>query len=691
MSYRPRSRSPDYRGGRERSFSPSRAREYSPSRGVDYGRDDYPPPPVPRRDDRPPPRRYDDDDRVPPPRRYDDRRRYDDDDRRPPPRRYEDERGPPRRDDRGPPPRRDDRRSHRDRDDYDDRRYRDRDRDYDRYDRGDRRDDRRHDHDDRRPPASDPSKDIIFLGLDSQLTEDELLSFLRMQHKAQVDSAKIVRDKFTGESKLFGFVQFSTLPEAIRFMDNNAPTVSMPALYGHSEPKRVKIDYAGNKEERDRGGHHGHGHAPAHSGMQVHDGTRDIGAPGAGGRVLLVRGLDPGTYVGEVTRRFADEIARMLGKDVRQAETTITRVVMINDRATGNPWRFAFVELASPELAAALLPFLITPQSQPNGFLISQVPVAVSFANLDAFVPVPAGPLGSEFLVKAAPNGGIGSNTIGRDDGEWVGYWHEAAGAAQSAPRGALPIPEKGKELDLPKEMCAFLGHLSGKKWVPPQPTTTAGDAPDVAPQQQAAGTTSGPIKISFGKKVKKEKQPEEAMVTIMSKRIGDEEEIDLIGKDTVLLSRSELRHPEPQLTAQPRAPRSFPRPRRAARYPSSAPVSRSHPGNEEHLQVEHEAGRAGGARPAKEEARARPVLSEQHQRRRKRRPIQRRRRGSGQPGGDARRREVRLHRHVAVQGDAARVVPSVPAAVQDGGGPAETLQHVGSAQGKPIRPDPAG
>lgn len=364
-----------------------------------------------------------------------------------------------------------------------------------------------------------------------------------MQHKAQVDSAKIVRDKFTGDSKLFGFVQFSTLPEAIRFMDNNAPTVSMPALYGHSEPKRVKIDYAGNKDERDRGGHsHGHGgHAAAHSGMQVHDGTRDIGAPGAGGRVLLVRGLDPGTYVGEVTRRFADEIARMLGKDVRQAETTITRVVMINDRATGNSWRFAFVELASPELAAALLPFLITPQSQPNGFLISQVPVAVSFANLDAFVPVPAGPLGSEFLVKAAPNGGIGSNTIGRDDGEWVGYWHDAAGAVQSAPRGGLPVPDKGQELELPKEMCEFLGNLSGKKWVPPQPTTTAGDAPAAAQQQQQPGTSSGPIKISFGKKVKKEKQPEEAMVTIMSKRIGDEEEIDLIGKDTVLLSRSKL------------------------------------------------------------------------------------------------------------------------------------------------------
>lgn len=510
---------------------------------MDYGRDDYPPPPPQRRDDRPPPRRYDDDDRVPPPRRYDDRRRYNDDDRRPPPRRYDEDRGQPRRDDRGPPPRRDDRRSHRDRDDYNDRRYRDRDRDFDRNDRGDRRDDRRHDYDDRRPPASEPSKDIIFLGLDPQLTEDELLAFLRMQHKAQVDSAKIVRDKFTGESKLFGFVQFSTLPEAIRFMDNNAPTVSMPALYGHSEPKRVKIDYAGNKEERDRGGHHGHshgGHAPVQSGMQMHDGTRDIGAPGAGGRVLLVRGLDPGTYVGEVTRRFADEIARLLGKDVRQAETTITRVVMINDRATGNPWRYAFVELASPELAAALLPFLITPQTQPNGFLISQVPVAVSFANLDAFVPVPAGPLGSEFLVKAAPNGGIGSNTIDSDDGEWVRYWHEAAGAVQSAPRGALPIPDKGKELELPKEMCEFLGHLSGKKWVPPQPTTTAGDAP-AASQHQQPGTSSGPIKISFGKKVKKEKQPEDAMVTIMSKRIGDEEEIDLIGKDTVLLSRSEL------------------------------------------------------------------------------------------------------------------------------------------------------
>lgn len=65
---------------------------------------------------------------------------------------------------------------------------------------------------------SEPSRDIIFLGLDPELTDKDLAGFLRTEHDAPVESAKIVRDRVTGISKCFGFAQFPTLEEAQRFL-----------------------------------------------------------------------------------------------------------------------------------------------------------------------------------------------------------------------------------------------------------------------------------------------------------------------------------------------------------------------------------------------------------------------------------------------------------------------------------------
>lgn len=204
MSYHDRSRSPP-----RRAYSPSQPIYRSRSRSRS------PPPPPRRYDDRrdyPPPRDrdrrdsreyrdrdrdldYNYDDRVPPPRRYNDNREYDD--RVPPPRRYND----------------------RDRDD------RDRSREWDRPPRRDERHDTRDtrggswDHDDRRRGPSEPSRDLIFLGLDPELTEKELEGYLRVEHGYSVESAKIVRERATGQSKCFGFAQFATLDQAKRFMD----------------------------------------------------------------------------------------------------------------------------------------------------------------------------------------------------------------------------------------------------------------------------------------------------------------------------------------------------------------------------------------------------------------------------------------------------------------------------------------
>lgn len=334
----------------------------------------------------------------------------------------------------------------------------------------------------------------------------------------------------------------------------------MPALYPHSSAKRVKIDFAGARGDG--------GEGPRPPAVRGHDGTRDIGQPDGLQRVLLLRGLDPGTFAGEVSRRVAEEIARMIGKGVREAEATITRVVMIVDRESNTAWSFAFVELVTPELATALLPFLLTPQHQPNGFLISQVPIAASFANPAAFIPTPAGPLGSQYLIRAAPNGGIGAATIDYPDGEWCAYWHQSAAAVETLPRGAPPIPARGTSLVLPDETREFLGKLAGASAVvpgagfapvaaaPPGTLFTAvTDSGSAAVTTAPSGSAPAPllanamqpikigINIGGAAGVKKKAKLEDGLIPITQKNVlgEDEDEQRDPGRDSVLLSRSEL------------------------------------------------------------------------------------------------------------------------------------------------------
>lgn len=335
----------------------------------------------------------------------------------------------------------------------------------------------------------------------------------------------------------------------------------MPALFAHSEPRRVKIDFAGSRPDQESGPP-----PPVPQTGARHDGTRDIGQPGGGSRVLLLRGLDPGTYAGEVVRRLAEEIVRMLGKGSQlDAEACISRVAIIVDRASLLSWGFAFVELVTPELASALMPFLFLPQHQPNGFLISGVPVAASFANTSAFIPTPSGPQGGQYLIRAAGDGGIGSSTMSHPDGEFCAYWHQQAGAVETVPRGAPPVPARGASIELSDETRRFLGNLAGK-WKP-KPSAVApgaaGAAGGSSSSTPAADTPAGPltggmqpIKIGFGNAVGKKAKEEPVMVEIMSKGlVDDNDEVDLVGKDSVLLSRSECTLFGSCLTHQPREP----------------------------------------------------------------------------------------------------------------------------------------
>ncbi|WWC87543.1 uncharacterized protein L201_002433 [Kwoniella dendrophila CBS 6074] len=576
MSYRPRSRSrsPEYR-----------QRRYSPSRPISPIRNEIPPPRTysypdkrdsisynNRRSPPPPPRRYDQgeggrggyNDYPPPPRRYEDdysRPRYDERDSRP---RYDEERYiPPPRAPRGGY-------DDRDRDRYDDR-FDDRSRgmmadreehrprrDYHHQGRGEPQWERGRDVDELGPyddyqdsdhhqqgrrggPSkgpSGPSRDVIFLGLDPELTEQDFSGYLRSEHKAVLESVKIVKDRNTGQSKCFGFAQFKDIEDAEDFVNINYPAVLMPALYAHSNPRKVKVDFSATSApptQSNDGASQPYIHQPQYV-RPAHDGMKDIGVFGAGKRVLLLRGLDASTTAADLTTRMSQEIARMMGRVGREiaAESTIVRIVMIVDKSARSSWGFAFIELATAELAAALLPFLLAPQHQPNGFIINYVPIAPSFANPAAFIPTPAGPLGGEFIIRPSRNGGLASESIDHPDGKWCAYWHQGGGAVETVTRGGPLIGEDGI-VQLTPDHRSFLGTLAG---VPPQLQHSQ------MPESAQSGTTPvsitggiQPIKIG-GKGKKKEELA--GIIPITGKNLlGGEEELDVVGKDSVLLSRS--------------------------------------------------------------------------------------------------------------------------------------------------------
>uniref|UniRef100_A0A034V654 RNA-binding protein 10 n=1 Tax=Bactrocera dorsalis TaxID=27457 RepID=A0A034V654_BACDO len=122
--------------------------------------------------------------------------------------------------------------------DYD--RDRERDRDYDR-DR-DRRDNRhsrygRRYENDRESDDSDesfhshfnnktPSNTIIVLGLQSHITEADLMSILIQQ--GMTASIRLIRKRPTGASRGFAFVEFSTIDEAARWMELTQGSIQLP-------------------------------------------------------------------------------------------------------------------------------------------------------------------------------------------------------------------------------------------------------------------------------------------------------------------------------------------------------------------------------------------------------------------------------------------------------------------------------
>lgn len=245
-----------------------------------------------------------------------------------------------------------------------------------------------------------------------------------------------------GMSKSFGFAQFATLSDAQAFLEPSYPFVTLPPPSyvppGGLDPeddrtRRVKIDYSQSAQPHNADP----SRPPRHAGPRydANDGTRDIGS--AHVPVLLLRGLDSTS-----TPDMIGEALRMSEGPGKKSAKGMKRIILIRDRASKISLGLAFVEFVdikvsctihkthrgfserlshflSFQTASAVLANTMSPLLFPNGFRISGIPVAASFAQVHSFQLTPDGTYRDDSCVDA-------SSSIGGRDSGHARYWDES-------------------------------------------------------------------------------------------------------------------------------------------------------------------------------------------------------------------------------------------------------------------------
>lgn len=256
-------------------------------------------------------------------------------------------------------------------------------------------------------------------------------------------------------SKSFGFVHFSTLGEAQNFIEFSFPFVELPppsyistsSAPDENRSRRVKVDFSqtanqdssiGLRHSRPRNGYGGH---------EINDGTRDIGS--AHVPVILLRGLDVSS-----TPETIAEALRSSGGPGKKSAKGMHRVILIRDKISKISSGIAFVEFVDVQVrldhlshsrvfsvseyeslhnivllscasfsdiiqsASIVLANTMSPTLFPNGFRISGIPVAASFAHPNSFQLTPDDHPRDDSCIDASASLG------GRSSG-FAKYWEE--------------------------------------------------------------------------------------------------------------------------------------------------------------------------------------------------------------------------------------------------------------------------
>lgn len=220
-----------------------------------------------------------------------------------------------------------------------------------------------------------------------------------------------------------------------------------------------------------------------------------------------MRGLAPDSTQEEIRDRFGAEIIRLAAPSyaITDGRYAIQRVVLIRNKYTKSCLGFGFIQLATPQLATALLSHLLSRTAQPVGFVINARPVACSFANLNAFADLGPGGISEPwcFPVRNLDRvlGGIaGPVPEGETDGtSWVKYWDDTCGASD------LAVSLESDALSREPALQAFLDGLAASDASVAKETPSSapgsGTGTPLAPGALVGGIKMVPLKIGGKKK----------------------------------------------------------------------------------------------------------------------------------------------------------------------------------------------
>lgn len=187
--------------------------------------------------------------------------------------------------------------------------------------------------------------------------------------------------------------------------------------------RRVKIDFSQSASPQEK----------ARARANANDGTRDIG--NSPSPILLFRGLDPLSGPQAIHQAMIHSAGP--GK---QGTKGMRRIILIKDKVTMASFGFTFVEFVDIEVsisirspsgasdvsiqsASAVLANTMSAKIHPNGFRISDKPVAASFAHSYSFQPVTDFLQRDESCLQS-------TSTLGGAEGQWVRYWDETSTVA---------------------------------------------------------------------------------------------------------------------------------------------------------------------------------------------------------------------------------------------------------------------
>ena len=265
---------------------------------------------------------------------------------------------------------------------------------------------------DRFPVTTQPSRDVILLGLDADVNADmmrTLVTALANMVDARLapppQDVTVIRDRNNGTSKGFGFVKFSTLEDAKRFVYLHAPFISNPDTWlgpvkqTGLRRKRIKIDFSNS--ERPQGGlsyYEQHnapdskdqlkkararraklmaGAVPAHQQMDLANENAGLRDASAFPTDMLL-----------LTNVRLSETASSIGAVLCQASSAMEQVLLLRSRSTKESTGRVFVVLRDSDAAKAML---VTLRDRQKGYL-SLLGDSVKTSYADAIVMEEADP-----------------------------------------------------------------------------------------------------------------------------------------------------------------------------------------------------------------------------------------------------------------------------------------------------------